>query len=697
LTGWFIGGAQAKTAKNRAESEISAFMSTFRRPGGNAQNFSLKFKITEMHAVEHVKLSLEFDLEDSSDIRIVLISPQGTKSVLMDDYGNEMSGLNRVFDLGSRRFWGEQATGEWTIILTSAYALNDLRSATLILSGSDQTQDDRYVYTDEFNVLAAADPQRLLLEDRDGGNDTFNAACLTGNVMIDLVAGEFRLAGGPPGRIAAGTEIEYVIGGDGNDTLRGSVRDDVLDGGRGADVLAGGAGDDVYVIDDGGDVISELAGEGIDMVQSCRSYALPVHLDILVLTGTGDINGDGNALDNYLVGNAADNRLDGGEGKDTLIGGEGDDTYNVSSGDVVVEGARSGSDTVIADVSWSLGRNQEKLLLKGVGAINATGNPLDNILVGNDAANMLFGGAGDDLLEGGAGNDVLEGDAGNDVLEGGAGNDMLEGGCGSDTLMGGEGNDTYYVGPADIVVETAYAGIDLVIADVSWTLGRHQENLMLKGAKAINATGTGGDNLLIGNRAANMLFGNAGTDVLKGGAGDDVLEGGAGQDVLDGGTGDDFLRGGAQASDTSAELYLGGKGNDVITTGSGDDIILFNAGDGRDSLKSNLGSGRKTLSLGGNFAYSDLSFSQVERHLVLRIGVADQITFQDWYATIPSRPTVKLQVIAEAMAGFAADGTDPLLDHNIETFDFTALAAAFDAAQSATPTRRRWHVRRHWR
>ena len=39
-----------------------------------------------------------------------------------------------------------------------------------------------------------------------------------------------------------------------------------------------------------------------------------------------------------------------------------------------------------------------------------------------------------------------------------------------------------------------------------------------------------------------------------------------------------------------------------------------------------------------------------------------------------------LQVIVEAMAVYSPDSADPLLDHKVEQFNFTALADAFDAA-----------------
>ena len=56
-----------------------------------------------------------------------------------------------------------------------------------------------------------------------------------------------------------------------------------------------------------------------------------------------------------------------------------------ATGDVVTEQAGEGTDTVQSGVTYTLGANVENLTLTGTGAINATGNALDNTLTGNRA------------------------------------------------------------------------------------------------------------------------------------------------------------------------------------------------------------------------------------------------------------------------------------------------------------------------
>ena len=45
--------------------------------------------------------------------------------------------------------------------------------------------------------------------------------------------------------------------------------------------MVGGAGNDIYVVDAAGDVVTELAGEGTDLVQSSISYALGADVENL--------------------------------------------------------------------------------------------------------------------------------------------------------------------------------------------------------------------------------------------------------------------------------------------------------------------------------------------------------------------------------------------------------------------------------
>jgi len=232
-----------------------------------------------------------------------------------------------------------------------------------------------------------------------------------------------------------------------NNIITGNTGDNLLDGGSGADTIAGSLGNDTYVVDNTGDVVIENENEGTDLVQSSTTYTLGDNIENLTLTGTANINGTGNALDNVLTGNSGSNVLvgdlgndtiNGGAGADTMAGGAGNDVYFVdTAGDVITENANEGVDTVQSLISYNLGANIENLTLIGTANINATGNNSDNTLIGNNCNNVLSGDAGNDYENGGAGMDILNGDDGNDTLVGGFGNDTLNGGAGDDLLIGG--------------------------------------------------------------------------------------------------------------------------------------------------------------------------------------------------------------------------------------------------------------------
>jgi Ca2+-binding RTX toxin-like protein/antitoxin component YwqK of YwqJK toxin-antitoxin module len=356
-----------------------------------------------------------------------------------------------------------------------------------------------------------------------------------------------------------------LVGNEAGNTLYGQDGSDTLDGAAGADTLIGGTGDDTYVLDNAGDLVVEQSGEGDDTVRSRIGYSLNSNVENLTLVGVNDIDGTGNEMDNRLTGNAGANVLGGGAGNDVLLGmkgndvlnggsgadqmsgGVGDDSYAVdNTGDLVAEAAAEGADSVSASIDYSLTANVENLTLTG-SAIRATGNELDNRLMGNAEANVI------------------------------------DGGVGIDAMSGGLGNDTYIVdNSADAIVEIADEGGDCVTASANYTLSVNIENLTLTGAATL---GTGNElaNTLTANDLGNTLSGLAGNDTLFGGARADTLLGGADNDSLQGNGGDDLLDGG-----TGTDTMVGGLGNDSYLVDNAGDQVVEVGGDGTDSVSASI-------------------------------------------------------------------------------------------------------------
>ena len=107
--------------------------------------------------------------------------------------------------------------------------------------------------------------------------------------------------------------------------------------------IVGGRGDDTYIVNDIGVVISESRNGGTDLVQASVDYTLGDWLENLELTGTDDLSGTGNTLNNSILGNDGANLLSGLEGDDILSGGGGDDTLLGGDGDDILSGD-AGSD-----------------------------------------------------------------------------------------------------------------------------------------------------------------------------------------------------------------------------------------------------------------------------------------------------------------------------------------------------------------
>ena len=230
--------------------------------------------------------------------------------------------------------------------------------------------------------------------------------------------------------------------------------------------FTGTAGPDTLTGTENADTISGLGGDDI----------------LNGADGSDDIDGGD---DNDLI--------DGGPGIDQMSGGAGDDTFFIDQlGDVVLENAGEGTDLVFTSVSYGLGANVERGAVTdptSTSAITINGNVLDNEIWGNNGANYLNGDVGVDILRGLGGNDVF-------IVD----------------------------NSADVVIESAGGGTDIVYTTANYVLSDHVERLAVNGYSttfAVNLTGNALNNELIGNNGSNLLDGGPGADLMQGNGGDD--------------------------------------------------------------------------------------------------------------------------------------------------------------------------------
>ncbi len=344
----------------------------------------------------------------------------------------------------------------------------------------------------------------------------------------------------------------------------------------------------------------------------------------------------------------------------------------------------SGVDTVQSSISYTLPTAVENLKLTGSGALNGTGNTLDNLFYAGAGNNVLDGAGGNDTVSyafasagvtvslasagaqatGGSGsdtlisiehligsgfNDSLTGNTANNVLDGGAGSDFLNGATGADTMLGGDGTDSYAVDHAgDLVSESngslATGGNDIVYSYLAaYALTVNVERLRLMLASASNGTGNGLDNTLYAGAGNNVLDGAAGNDTVSyafataavtlnlatagaqatGGSASDTLI--SIENLIGSGFNDNLT------GNSANNVLDGGAGSDFLNGATGADTML--GGDGTDSYAVDhvgdlVTESNSSLASGGNdVVYSYLAAytltANVERLRLMLPGVSN--------------------------------------------------------------------------
>jgi Ca2+-binding RTX toxin-like protein len=474
-----------------------------------------------------------------------------------------------------------------------AYTTNDATTIVGNLLTNDTPGDVPLAVTAVNGAALAVDREIILpsgarLRVNSDGSFTYNPNGAFNGVPTTNDVFSYTVAGGDTASVTVTVQdpANPNIGTDNPETLTGTPGDDVMDarggddivnalggndsidGGTGADQMNGSTGNDLYFVDNAGDTVTELDGEGYDIIIASVNYTLGAGVYVEELTAPASrtlaITLTGNDLNNIirgargndtLNGGIGNDLLDGGFGRDTMVGGIGDDVYYASNSgnfyDLITEAAGEGYD--IAYVVAGLGGDTAYILNAGahvellaplIATIGAsiTGNELDQELRGS-------------LV-----------------------NDTLRGMGGADLMTGYTGNDIYFIDLQDTIVEQANEGIDAVNVTFDYTLMANFEDLSATLAPAaVSLVGNSVDNTIYGSGFGDIILGGTGNDTIYG----DALSGPQGNDSLYGEAGNDRLDGLG-----GSDLMVGALGNDIYVVRQAGDVVVEDVNEAGQTLYS---------------------------------------------------------------------------------------------------------------
>ena len=235
----------------------------------------------------------------------------------------------------------------------------------------------------------------------DGGDGTDTLALAVAGFVLDLAnTGDNKLLG-----------VEAIDLGAGGNTLRITALEVLSLSDTSNTLHVTGAAGASLEFDDAGWVQGTISGGFVTFTNGAATALVAEAL--VALAPSGPTNGDDNLTatagndsidalsgNDSIFGDAGDDTLVGGAGADTMGGGAGDDLFFVlDAGDLVIETAGEGADTIITSVSMTMPDHVEALQIASyISGITITGGAGNDMLIGNGLSNIFIGGAGDDVI-----------------------------------------------------------------------------------------------------------------------------------------------------------------------------------------------------------------------------------------------------------------------------------------------------------
>ena len=318
---------------------------------------------------------------------------------------------------------------------------NGSQDVTVVMRDANVTLADTSASTASMTVAQG------LLTETDSLTGTFDAEITTGDGANTIDASGYTL-----GSLIAD-------GGDGNDTIRGGSRDDILTGGLGIDSISGGGQDSHDTLLESGNNRFILKDASLDRADGANEV-VTLTRDVGVSDGTFTISFDADGASLAFSAQSTDDiawnadastvlavlaKLTGLDEESILVD-PADNGWVITfvremggmdvAGVFTVDGSNlTGGSVAVAKTDGALGLD----VLSGIEKADLTGSYSRNTM----DASMFSGFV---RMDGGSGGDVLIGTSNADALIGGAGVDEITGGRGNDTLSGD--------GSYDILVES---------------------------------------------------------------------------------------------------------------------------------------------------------------------------------------------------------------------------------------------------
>jgi subtilisin-like proprotein convertase family protein len=384
-------------------------------PDDNPTGVTSTLTIDESITVEKVEVVFDADHEFRGDLEVVLVSPEGTESILAEVHNDSGDDYNNwVFS--SVRHWGELAVGDWT------------------LKVSDEFEGDAGVWNSwQVNVYGTASNN----SPTDVGDTLSSAKVINLNANQSIFTTNSTI--GDNANIDPEKDVDlYQLEMQAGDRITANI-DAVINGSE-LDSM-------IHVFNTNGKLVAfndDGAGPDEDPFFVFDSY--------LSFTAT--------KAGTYYIGVSSY----GNSNYDPLVEGSGS---GETTGDYTLE-----VKMIPVSTGPIYGTANDDEIIHTFGAVSIFAGAGNDIVDASESQgrNRIHGGSGDDELYASL-NDRLFGEAGNDVLDAssGSGSNRLKGGDGNDTLFGGNGDRLNGGNGQDVL----YAGSDNVLtggqdADQFW-------------------------------------------------------------------------------------------------------------------------------------------------------------------------------------------------------------------------------------